>query len=100
MGMWHRLLLFLRLRNAFDWAPPGLGPEMNHPYMPHASLRCCEHCGGGKLNAIHREPYNPRRLAEILGQRWDGGPGIPMPNPYLDGEGSDDAFRQKLERER
>ena len=62
---WHRLLLFLKIRNEFDWAFPAW-PEVNHPYMPHASLRCCEHCGGGRLNWIHRAPYDVRRTAEIL----------------------------------
>lgn len=66
-SLWHRLLLFLGIRNEFDWAAPGLGPEVNHPYMPHPSLRCCEHCGGGRKNWIHRPPYDPRRVAEILG---------------------------------
>jgi hypothetical protein len=64
--MWHRLLLLLRVRNQFDWAPPCLGPEVNHPYMPHLFLRCCEHCGGGRLHGIHEKPYDPRRLAEIM----------------------------------
>lgn len=64
---WHRLLLFLKIRNEFDWAFPAW-PEVNHPYMPHASLRCCEHCGGGRLNWVHRKPYDPRRVAEILGE--------------------------------
>lgn len=63
--MWHSILLFLGIRNHFDWAPPGLGPEVNHPYMPHQFLRCCEHCGGGRLNPIHKPPFDPRREAEI-----------------------------------
>lgn len=61
---WHKLLLFLSFRDEFDWAPPGLGPEVNHPYSQHESLNCCEHCGGGRRHPIHSEPYNPRRLAE------------------------------------
>jgi hypothetical protein len=68
---WHRLLLFLRIRNKFDWAFPGW-PEVNHPYMPHSSLRCCEHCGGGRFNWIHRPPYDPRRVAEILADEQAG----------------------------
>lgn len=71
--MWHRLLLLLHVRNEFDWAPPGLGPEVPHPYMPHVRLRCCEHCGGGKLNAIHRPPFDPRREAEIFQRLWEDG---------------------------
>jgi len=65
--MWHRLLIFLGIRNEFDWAEACLGPEVPHPYVQHSSLQCCEHCGGGRLNRIHRPPYNTRRMAEILG---------------------------------
>ena len=65
--MWHRLLLFLHLRNELDWAPPGLGPEVNHPYQEYERLPCCVHCGGGSKHAIHREPFDPRRMAEIEG---------------------------------
>ena len=79
--MWHELLMFLGIRNEFDWAPPGLGPEVNHPYMPHPSLRCCEHCGGGSKHAIHREPYDPRRVAEILAMQLRHGPALPDPFP-------------------
>lgn len=91
MMWWHRLLLFLRIRNEFDWAAPALGPEVNHPYMPHASLRCCEHCGGGRLNWIHRPPYDARRVAEILGNppypiRTHEGLG-PVPRASFDYEG-------------
>ena len=64
---WHSALCFLGVRNPFDWAPPGLGPEVNHPYMAHRTIQCCEHCGGGRHHAIHKPPYDPRRLAEILG---------------------------------
>jgi hypothetical protein len=64
--MWHRLLLFLHLRNEFDWAPPALGPEVNHPYVSHVDLRCCVHCGGGLKHAIHRKPWDARRAAEVL----------------------------------
>jgi hypothetical protein len=70
--MWHRLLVFLHIRNEMDWANPDLGPEVAHPYFPDSSknrLRCCEHCGGGKFNRIHREPYDKRRTAQILGER-------------------------------
>jgi len=67
LSLWHRLMLFLCFRNELDRAPPGLGPEVNHPYMPHQTLPCCEHCGGGRKNPIHRPPYDPRRLAEMLG---------------------------------
>jgi hypothetical protein len=67
MGMWHRLLLFLHVRNEFDWAPPALGPEVNHPYIQHEALRCCMHCGGGWKHAIHQEPFDERRTAAILG---------------------------------
>jgi hypothetical protein len=63
--MWHRLLLFLRIRDEFDWAAPGLGPEVNHPYFECATRRCCDHCGGGKLHAIHSKPYNERRAEEV-----------------------------------
>lgn len=63
--MWHRLLLLLHIRNEFDWAPPSLGPEVNHPYYQHEALRCCQHCGGGYKHAIHRKPYNERRAAEV-----------------------------------
>jgi hypothetical protein len=64
--MWHRLLLFLRIRSEFDWAPPALGPEVNHPYIQHPALMCCAHCGGGPKHAIHHEPFDARRTAEIL----------------------------------
>jgi len=64
---WHSILCFFGVRNPFDWAPPGLGPEVNHPYMAHQTIQCCEHCGGGRHHAIHKPPYDPRRLAEILG---------------------------------
>jgi hypothetical protein len=67
--MWHRLLLFFGIRNEFAWAPPALGPEVNHPYMPHPQLNCCEHCGGGAKNPIHHEPFDARRTAEILSNR-------------------------------
>lgn len=69
MGMWHRLLLFLKIRNEFDWAPPGLGPEVNHPYQPYDKLPCCVHCGGGRLHPIHLEPFDARRMAEIEARR-------------------------------
>jgi hypothetical protein len=64
-SLWHRLLLWLHIRNELDWAPPGLGPEVNHPYEPYSKLPCCVHCGGGRWNEIHREPFNLGRLAEI-----------------------------------
>lgn len=64
--MWHRFLLFLRIRKYLDWAPPGLGPEVNHPYFEHSSSACCAHCGGGRLHKIHQPPYNVRRSAEVL----------------------------------
>lgn len=64
--MWHRLLLFLRIRDEMDWAPPCLGPEVQHPYYQHPTLRCCPNCGGGRLHAIHRPPFNERRTAEVL----------------------------------
>jgi hypothetical protein len=63
--MWHRLLCFLRLRDEFDYAPPALGPEVNHQYEPHGVLRCCVHCGGGCLHAIHRKPFDAHRMAQI-----------------------------------
>ena len=62
---WHRLLLFLGVRNEFDWAPPGLGPEVNHPYHAHDSLQCCIYCGGGFRHPIHTEPWDGRRRLEI-----------------------------------
>jgi hypothetical protein len=65
--MWHRLLCFLRIRNEFDYAPPSLGPEVNHPYVKYSAAECCVHCGGGRLHAIHKRPYNPRRLEEVCG---------------------------------
>ncbi len=64
--MWHRLLLFFGIRNDFDWAPPGLGPEVNHPFIAHGFLRCCLYCGGGSMHAIHREPYDLRRSQEVI----------------------------------
>ena len=81
--MWHRLLTFLGIRNQFDWAPPGLGPEVNHPYMPHAVIQCCEHCGGGQRHAIHQKPYDVRRVAEIMAmvQSRSAYPGEPVPFP-------------------
>lgn len=63
--MWHRLLLFLRIRNRLDWASPGLGPEVNHPYYQHEALKCCAHCGGGWKHPIHRTPFDERRAAEV-----------------------------------
>jgi hypothetical protein len=66
-GYWHRLLIALAIRNEMEWAPPGLGPEVNHPYTAdyQISWRCC-HCGGGEKHPIHREPFDPRRHAEVL----------------------------------
>ncbi len=63
---WHRLLVFLGLRNQFDYAPPGLGPEVNHPYFKHDALQCCNYCGGGPKHPIHSEPHNERRAAEVV----------------------------------
>ena len=65
--MWHRFLCFLGIRNVYDWAPPALGPEVNHPYVKHLALQCCNYCGGGKFNAIHKAPFDPRRTREVLG---------------------------------
>jgi hypothetical protein len=72
--MWHRLLLFLRLRNPLDWAPP-IGPEVSHPYVAHVvpegvkipALNCCNFCGGGSRHKIHRPPFNARRASEVMG---------------------------------
>ncbi len=64
--MWHQILLFLGVRDEFDWAPPCLGPEVNHPYFQHEALRCCDHCGGGWKHPIHQKPYNERREAEVM----------------------------------
>lgn len=64
-SLWHRLLLWLHIRNEFDWAPPGLGPAVNHPYGPYHKLPCCVYCGGGRFHPIHFEPFDPRRVAEI-----------------------------------
>ena len=64
--MWHRLLVLLRIRTKSDWAPAGLGPEVNHPYFQHEALSCCRHCGGGWRNPVHREPYDERRTLEVL----------------------------------
>lgn len=63
--LWHRLLCFLGIRNPFDWAPPGLGPEVPHPYFAEDCMQCCRHCGGGSRHKIHIPPFNPRRQAEI-----------------------------------
>lgn len=65
--LWHRLLCALAIRNEMEWAPPGLGPEVNHPYTPDDQIpwRCC-HCGGGEKHAIHRRPFDTRRYAEVL----------------------------------
>jgi len=65
MGMWQRFLEFVGIRNPFDWAPPGLGPEVPHPYYRHEALRCCKYCGGGLHHAIHRAPFDVRRTWEI-----------------------------------
>src|SRR5271166_3980631 len=78
-AFWHRLLLLLRIRDRFDWAGPDLGPEVPHPYIQHPTLRCCKHCGGGKLNAIHKPPFNPRRSLEVLAG-YSRYPGEPLPN--------------------
>lgn len=64
--MWHRLLVFLGVGHGHDWTPPGLGPEVNHPFFLHESLPCCRHCGGGWRHAIHREPYDVGRTLEVL----------------------------------
>ncbi len=64
--MWHRLLIFLGIRNEFDYQVPCLGPEVNHPYFEHESLQCCKHCGGGRRHEIHQEPYDSRRLQEVM----------------------------------
>jgi len=64
--LFHRLLCFLGIRNKFDYAPPGLGPEVPHPYSQADALQCCLYCGGGRLHAIHKPPFNERRAAEIL----------------------------------
>jgi hypothetical protein len=66
-GYWHRLLVALAIRNEMEWVPPGLGPEVNHPYSADDQIpwRCC-HCGGGEKNPIHRKPFDPRRHAEVL----------------------------------
>jgi hypothetical protein len=82
-SLWHRILLFLAIRDEFDWAPPALGPEVNHPYMPHSALRCCEDCGGGCKHAIHRKPYDARRVAEIMAavQSRSSYQGLPDPFP-------------------
>lgn len=69
--IWHRLLCFLGVRNEFDWVPPGLGPEVNHPYFKHDALQCCNYCGGGQFHSIHKEPHNARRTAEILEAELD-----------------------------
>jgi hypothetical protein len=63
--LFHRLLCFLKLRDEFDYVPP-FAPEVNHPYEQDERLRCCRHCGGGKRHAIHREPFDERRYAEIV----------------------------------
>ena len=64
-GWWHRLLLALHIRDEFDYAAPGLGPEVPHAYEKHPQLRCCEYCGGGRLHAIHRPPFDRQRMKEI-----------------------------------
>ncbi len=66
-SLWHRLLLALKIRDDRDYSPPGLGPEVNHPFRAHERLRCCEHCGGGARHAIHETPWDPRRTLEVLG---------------------------------
>ncbi len=70
-SLWHRLLCFLAFRNDFDWAPPGLGPEVNHPYFQADALRCCNYCGGGPRHAIHSKPYDKRRAAEVIAREVD-----------------------------
>lgn len=70
--MWHRLLLFLHLRNRLDWAPPALGPEVHHPYEKYERLPCCAHCGGGWRHSIHSEPFNEQRVADIEMRRARG----------------------------
>ncbi len=52
-------------RNNPDYDPPSLGPEVPHRFDRDANLNCCHHCGGGRLHTIHKEPWNPRRMAEI-----------------------------------
>lgn len=69
--VYHRILLKLRIRKAADWAGPELGPEVNHPYFAApGAFACCEHCGGGRFHAIHKEPWDERRTREILGSDW------------------------------
>lgn len=74
-SLWHHVLVFLRLRDDLEWAAPGLGPEVPHPYFQHERLRCCSHCGGGRLHAIHSRPWNERRTAEILAIENSAGSG-------------------------
>ncbi len=92
MAMLHRLLCFLKVRDEFDYVPP-FAPEVNHPYEKDAKLNCCAHCGGGSRHAIHSEPYDARRLAEICGRNkadeltgWYDGTGFKVPDrcpPHL-----------------
>ena len=63
----HRVLLAVGIRNPLDYAPPALGPEVNHPFLSHSRLACCDHCGGGSRHAIHKTPWDPRRTLEVLG---------------------------------
>ncbi len=64
--MWHLLLIFLGIRDDFDFVPPGLGPEVSHPFIKADSLNCCRHCGGGSKHVVHQPPYNLRRSAEVI----------------------------------
>ena len=69
--MLHRILIALRIRREFDYAPPGLGPEVSHPYVQHVSLECCDHCGGGYRHDIHKPPFDERRTHEIMSSLSD-----------------------------
>lgn len=61
---WYWLLELCGLRDPYDYAEPAF-PDVQHEYSESPAQRCCEHCGGGKFNPIHRPPYDARRMSEI-----------------------------------
>ena len=62
---WRRFLAFLGLVGPFDYDPP-FAPDSPHRFEQHASAQYCTHCGGGFRHEIHREPWDPRRMKQIL----------------------------------
>jgi hypothetical protein len=78
--MWHRFLCWLKIRDHLEYSPPFYF-EVNHPFEKDEKLNCCTHCGGGRLHRIHKEPYDPKRLNEIMTMRAEKA-GWPQGGPH------------------